>query len=108
MGLSSQEIPNEGFTASSVLSSNYAPWLGRLGASEGGGAWCAKDNNSAQFLKIDLGRMSKITHVEVQGKGQKSILPNLATAWVKTFALGYSTDDWLWTAHRDSNSKLKV
>ena len=108
MGISSQEIPNEAFTASSVLSSNYMPWFGRLGASKGGGAWCAKDNNSAQFLKIDMGRMRKITHVEVQGKGTKSILPNLAKAWVKTFTLGYSSDDWFWKAHKGADSKSKV
>ena len=90
MGRASWQIPKEAFTASSVLSSNYGAWMGRLDASEGGGAWCSKFNNDSQFLQIDLGHMRKITHVEIQAKSIKSNFPALDPAWVKEFSLSYS------------------
>ena len=100
MGLASWRIPKEAFTASSELSSNYKAWRGRLGANVGGGAWCSKQNNNAQFLQVDLGYMRKLTHVELQGKSGKSTLPYLDQAWVKEFSLSYSKDGYLWQIGR--------
>ena len=86
-------------SASSSLGTNYAPWLGRLGSKVGGGAWCAKINDNAQYLQVDLGHLTKIHTLGIQGKEGVSRHPTLQVAWVKTFTVSHSVDGFAWTSH---------
>ena len=94
-------------TASSSLGTNYAPWMGRLGAKEGGGAWCAKSNDNAQYLQIDLGHVSEVRSLRIQGKEGVSRHPTLESAWVKNFTISHSVDGMTWTDHKEDGI-LKV
>lgn len=88
-------------TASSSLGTNYAPWMGRLGSREGGGAWCAKSNDNMQYLQIDLGHVSEVRSLQIQGKEGASRHPTLESAWVKNFTVSHSVDGITWTDHKD-------
>ena len=90
-------------SASSSLGTNYAPWMGRLGAKVGGGAWCAKSNDIAQYLQIELGHVTKIRRLGIQGKEGVSRHPALEKAWVKSFTVAYSVDGFAWTSHQDAS-----
>ena len=107
LGLTEWIIPKEAMTASSSLGTNYAPWMGRLGAMEGGGAWCAKNNDNMQHLQIDLGYVRKVRSLQIQGKEGISRHPTLESAWVKNFTLSHSVDGITWTNHKEDGS-LKV
>ncbi|XP_022786019.1 uncharacterized protein LOC111326318 [Stylophora pistillata] len=107
LGLTEWIIPKEAMTASSSLGTNYAPWMGRLGAMEGGGAWCAKNNDNMQHLQIDLGYVRKVRSLQIQGKEGISRHPTLESAWVKNFTLSHSVDGITWTDHKEDGS-LKV
>ena len=102
LGLSEWIIPNDAMSASTSLGTNYAPWMGRLGAKVGGGAWCAKDNNNAQYLQVDLGHVTKIRRLGIQGKEGISRHPMLDEAWVINFTLAHSVDGFSWTNHEDA------
>lgn len=102
-------IPNEAVSASSSLGTNYLPWMGRLGAKVGGGAWCAKNNDNAQYLQIDLGHVNQIRSLGIQGKEGVSRHPTVESAWVKDFTVSYSVDGMEWTNHeQDGVSKVCV
>lgn len=95
------KIPNEAMSASSSLGTNYAPWMGRLGAKVGGGAWCAKSNNNSQYLQIDLGHVNRVRSIGIQGKEGVSRHPTLESAWVKNFTVSHSIDGVRWTDHEE-------
>lgn len=102
-------IPNEAVSASSSLGTNYLPWMGRLGAKVGGGAWCTKNNDNAQYLQIDLGHVNQIRSFGIQGKEGVSRHPTVESAWVKDFTVSYSVDGMEWTDHeQDGVSKVCV
>ena len=81
--------------------------MGRLGAKVGGGAWCAKNNDNAQYLQIDLGHVNQIQSLGIQGKEGVSRHPTVESAWVKSFTVSYSMDGMEWTDHEpDGVSKV--
>ena len=107
LGLKEWIIPNEAMSASSSLGTNYLPWMGRLGSKVGGGAWCAKNNDNAQYLQIDLGHVNQIHSLGIQGKEGVSRHPTVESAWVKSFTVSYSVDGMEWTNH-EKDGVLKV
>ena len=107
LGLKEWIIPNEAMSASSSLSTNYLPWMGRLGAKVGAGAWCAKSNDNAQYLQIDLGHVNQIRSLSIQGKEGVSRHPTVESAWVQNFTVSYSVDGFWWTEHEE-NGVVKV
>lgn len=76
--------------------------MGRLGSKVGGGAWCAKVNDHAQYFHIDLGYVNKIRRLGIQGKERITRHPTLGEAWVTNFTLAYSIDSFAWTNHNDA------
>lgn len=75
--------------------------MGRLGAKVGAGAWCAKSNDNAQYLQIDLGHVNQIRSLGIQGKEGVSRHPTVESAWVKNFTVSYSVDGLTWTDHEE-------
>ena len=86
LGAESGKLPDMFFTASSNAGAGSEPWEGRLNGAE---AWCAGDNNTSQYLEIDLGRISTISRVATQGHPVSSY-------WVTQYGLSYSTDGIFW------------
>ena len=49
------------------------------------GGWISQYQDAYQFLQIDLGKVTKITRIAIQGRYD-------AGWWTKTFTLSYSND----------------
>ena len=106
LGVSNKRvIPDGRITASSEANQYHAARLARLGQVKKGsyiGAWCARHNNYYQWLKVDFGRLRKVTQVVTQGRydyGQ----------WVTSFYLTSSMDNVHWSMYRfKSANKVKA
>ena len=100
LGLQSGRLPNSKITASSERSIYYAARLGRLGRKKQGrymGGWGARLKNSYQWLKVDFGRVLKITKILTQGRQDYS-------EWVRYFNVSSSLDGYHWQYYRYKNS----
>ena len=65
------------------------------------GAWCSRDNNKYQWLKVDFGRMMKVTQIVTQGRYDYGY-------WVTSFYLSSSVDNVHWSMYRfKSGNKVK-
>lgn len=83
-----QPLPDEAFTASSVLGPSFAPWNGRLNShvtESSGGNWAPEFTNQDQYLEIDLGRLEPIYGVIVKGSP-------LYDEYVTSYRVLYSPD----------------
>ncbi|XP_060568273.1 discoidin domain-containing receptor 2-like isoform X2 [Ruditapes philippinarum] len=72
LGMQSGSIPDEAITASSSFNDDsVGPKNGRIRTETNGGAWCPKsviERDTYEYLQIDLGRLTVITMVEIQGR----------------------------------------
>lgn len=87
-GLQRGTIKNAAFTASSQWDKYHAPFRARLHIPKQGrymGAWSSRHNNHNQWLKIDLGRPTKVTGMATQGRQD-------ADQWVTAYYVYYSLD----------------
>ena len=89
MGMENGRIQNSSITASSYLNDTFAPNEARLGNNK---MWCAAadQQNTKQWLKVDLGDVAKVLGVSSQGDGQSNVL---------TYKISYSQDGSSWTDH---------
>lgn len=81
-------IPNSRITASSSWDNYHSPALGRLWLKRNDphmGAWSSKTNDAHQWIKVDLGRMIRITSIATQGRQDFD-------QWVVSYILYYSLD----------------
>ena len=88
VGIQSGRIKNAAITASSQYNKFYAPFRARLHVTKRGrylGAWVTRHNNHNQWLKIDLGRPTKVTGIATQGRQD-------AAQWVTAYYVYYSLD----------------
>lgn len=92
LGLQSGAISDSKMTASSYYSSRHQPANGRLHfqkSSRGYGAWSVKSNQGDQWLQVDLGKVTKVRMVGLQGRADSN-------QWVKTFSMSFSNDGMFW------------
>ncbi|XP_052259022.1 discoidin domain-containing receptor 2-like isoform X2 [Dreissena polymorpha] len=72
LGMQSGEIPDSAITASSSYNDDsVGPRNARIRTEINGGAWCPQHvikRDSYEYLQIDLGRLTVITMVEIQGR----------------------------------------
>ncbi|KAK3750410.1 hypothetical protein QZH41_016970 [Actinostola sp. cb2023] len=98
VGKNHLNIPDSSFTASSYLyqdsdpsNKRYMPYNARLNEQWG---WSPRDNdNSTDYLQIDLGAVRVITAVATQGNGGKTPGESPFKEWVKTYKLEFKKDD---------------
>ncbi|XP_068726464.1 lactadherin-like [Montipora capricornis] len=114
LGVSNKRIPDSRITASSELNQFNAKHarLGQIKKGSNMGAWCSRDNNKYQWLKVDFGRLMKVTQIVTQGRYDYGY-------WVTSFYLSSSVDNVHWSmyrfmsgnklfqANRDQNSLLQ-
>jgi hypothetical protein len=84
--MKSGAIPDARITASSMYGQNYSPARARLDMQKAGpltGGWAAKVNNVNQWLQVDLGKVTRVTHIATQGRSD-------IIEWVKSYSLQYS------------------
>ncbi|CAH3038827.1 unnamed protein product [Porites evermanni] len=88
LGMKSGQIPNSAITASSSYNQYYGPERARLETVKSGsyfGAWIPKANDQGQWIQVDLGKITKITRIGIQGRQD-------ASRWVKSYSLTYSVE----------------
>lgn len=108
VGLERGVIPNNAFSASSWYDVDHEPWLSRLYSREGEGGWCARENDAAQYLQVDLGQVHIITGVATQGKYEISEWAIRFRAWVTNYSLSFSDDQTTWTNYVEHGNTPKV
>ena len=105
LGLENGAISDAQISASSQWDNNLGPHRARLNGNptgKGMGAWCALNNDKNQWLQVDLGRYTTVTHIATQGRSDSS-------QWVTKYSLQYSDDgvNFLW--YKDSkDGSIKV
>ena len=90
LGMESGAIADSRITASSEWSVDFSPKRARLNTREsnsGGGAWASLTVDLDQWLQIDLGKITPVTHVATQGRNNFS-----GGQWVTKYKLQFSND----------------
>ena len=80
LGMESGAIADSQISASSVFDSRYGPKRARLYTKEwstpviwrGSGAWSSLTKDLNQWLQVDLGKITPVTHVATQGRNSVS------------------------------------
>jgi len=93
LGMESGAIADSQITASSEWDVYYSPKRARLHTKEAGlgigsGAWLSLANDLNQWLQVDLGKITPVTHVATQGRNSYS-----PGQWVTKYKLQFSDDE---------------
>ncbi|XP_035751544.1 epithelial discoidin domain-containing receptor 1 [Egretta garzetta] len=100
LGMEDGSIPDSRLSASSAWSDSTAARHGRLGRSDGDGAWCPAGPvfpEEEEFLEVDLGGLHVVTLVGTQGRHAGGHGREFARA----YRLRYSRDRHRWLRWRD-------
>lgn len=92
LGLQSGAIPDSRMKSSSDYTSNHRAANGRLYFQKVGsrtGAWSARSNSGDQWMQVDLGKITKVRMVGLQGRGDTD-------QWVINYWISYSRDGIFW------------
>ena len=88
--MESGAIADSQITASSEWDVNHSPKQARLHTKETvnrKGAWACLTNDLNQWLQVDFGKITPVTHVATQGRNSYS-----PGQWVKKYKLQFSDD----------------
>ncbi|XP_048590450.1 lactadherin [Nematostella vectensis] len=66
------------------------------------GAWAPERNGKGEYLQVDVGRVTWITHVATQGRPQNN------RQWVTEYSVEYSLTGDQWQSYQDGNGVIKV
>ena len=91
-------IPDDRMTASSIASTSYQPFYGRLNGKRGAfGVWCSKSGSDrTDYLQVDLASVKTVCAVATQGSGR-------GTSRVTSYKLQFSLDGSSFTTYRENN-----
>ena len=92
LGMESGSIADSQITASSEYDIYHSPKRARLHTKEAGlaigtGAWASLTSDLNQWLQVDLGKITSVTHVATQGRNSYS-----PGQWVTKYKLQFSDD----------------
>ncbi|XP_048590490.1 coagulation factor V [Nematostella vectensis] len=108
LGMEDGSIPDSSITASSHYSASHSPYYGRLNnqaiSNIHGGAWAAKINKKDEYLQVDLGRFTWVTHVATQGRPKETGYMQ----WVTVYTVEYSLTGEQWQSYQYGNGVIKV
>ncbi|EDO30172.1 predicted protein, partial [Nematostella vectensis] len=106
LGMEDGSIPDSSITASSHYSASHSPYYGRLNnqaiSNIHGGAWAAKINKKDEYLQVDLGRFTWVTHVATQGRPKETGYMQ----WVTVYTVEYSLTGEQWQSYQYGNGLL--
>ncbi|XP_078610301.1 lactadherin-like [Branchiostoma floridae x Branchiostoma japonicum] len=98
MGMSTGDIPDSSFTASSYYNP-YMPANARFGITR---CWIPRTRSAVvEWLKIDLGRETLVYGVITQGSPDYN-------QWTRTYKLSFSMDGETWDTYRGTDGSDKV
>ena len=105
LGMESKEISDAQISSSSQLDDTHTAIEARLDFKADGskrGGWCALVNDFNQWLQVDLGTYTRVTHIATQGR-------NGYDQWVTRYRLQYSNDGVTFQFDKKAiNSSAKV
>ena len=92
-----KKIPDAKMTASTVYSSDYQPYYGRVNTKRGS-RWCPKTTSDrTDYLQVDMGAVHSVCAVAT---------PTLSTVdYAKTYYLRLSVDGLTWNTYEDNKTK---
>ncbi|RMX52485.1 hypothetical protein pdam_00013777, partial [Pocillopora damicornis] len=88
LGLENNYLPDSAITASSMWDANHGPNNARIYRMAGGGrtgAWSAKTNDKGQWIQVNLGKITTVTKIGIQGRQDYA-------QWVTSYKVSYSQD----------------
>ncbi len=92
-------IPDARMTASTIHSSNYYPYYGRLNEVRGYGSWATKTSSDrTDYLQVDMGAVHSVCAAATQGG-------NVCTGWLTGYEVYLSFDGVTWNAYEENNVK---
>ncbi|CAH3022884.1 unnamed protein product [Porites evermanni] len=103
IGLEDRRVPDQLITASSFYNYYCAPRNARLRqrrVGRLGGAWCAKRSDRRQWLKIDLGGLTRVSRIASQGRQNSD-------QWVTSYYVSYSTKGYRFITYKE-NRRTKI
>ena len=94
-------IPDAKLTASTIYSSSFQSFFGRLHETRGSNGWCPKTTSDRRdFLQVDMGNVFSVCGVATQGKSGE---------WSTSYKIQFSSDGATWNPYRENNEeKVKI
>ena len=84
-------------TASTIASSSYYAYYGRLNGNRGRKAWCTESTTDrTDYLQVDMGAVRSVCAVATQGHGT-------GPHWTTSYKVHLSTDGVTWNAYKENN-----
>jgi len=105
LGFEDGKIANHSLKASSTLNKQHKPGYARLNTFIEGGAWCARETNTNQYIQMDLFELHKITNIIMQGKYSGVVEEQ---GWVTRFSITYSNNGIAWSQHVEEGIGVSV
>ncbi|EDO45500.1 predicted protein, partial [Nematostella vectensis] len=103
LGMEDGSIPDSSITASSTWGCPFGcnSYNARLNnqpvSGQHIGAWVAGHRKKGEYLQVDLGQVTWITHVAMQGRPQQN------AQWVTEYSVEYSLRGDQWRSYQDGN-----
>ncbi|XP_068726462.1 lactadherin-like [Montipora capricornis] len=97
LGMEDKRLREGDISASSYYNSNLAPWFGRLNHLY---AWMARTRNSKQWLKINLGYVTRCKGIATQGRSNSN-------QWVTSYVVTFSRYGNTYVTYKE-NKKIKL
>ena len=97
LGMEDGRLPDIALTASSIYSTSYAAYQGRLNSMRSGskyGSWIAKYNNKNQWFQVDLGNRAIIIKCATQGRYD-------ANQWVTSYSIRYGMNGFHFKIYKE-------
>ncbi|XP_015757096.1 PREDICTED: uncharacterized protein LOC107336222 [Acropora digitifera] len=97
LGMEDGRLPDIALTASSIYSTSYAAYQGRLNSMRSGskyGSWIAKHNNKNQWFQVDLGNRAVIIKCATQGRYD-------ANQWVTSYSIRYGMNGFHFKIYKE-------
>ena len=102
LGMENGNIPDDAITASTELDDQHSASRARLNAKpaeEKMGAWVPLESDENQWLQVDLGKVTRVTKIALQGEAGES------SRHVKEFAVSCSLDGEGFLPYREDNAE---
>ncbi|EDO37660.1 predicted protein [Nematostella vectensis] len=102
LGMEDRRIQDSQINSSSDWDGFHRAALARLHNEMSGGdkgAWSAKEKQIGEYLQIDLGQVTWITHAATQGRHE---IDREINQWVMSYKLTYSDDGAEWKEYKEA------
>ena len=89
-------IPDAKMAASTIFSTGYHPYYGRLNGKRGQGAWCPRFKDRSEYLQVDMGAVRYVCAVQTQEgtEGQRTT----------SYKLRVSLNGVSWDIYKENNA----